>query len=218
MASSRRVDSSGTAAASTSSSTFRFAEAGEDVLGEIVEQHRVGRQQVVDRARRGRAARRAASASTARCTASGQPPVALMISTTVAALPGRGSSSSTSAVVMASSSAPMRATSPAARRRAMRRFGWLRQARTRCSRGGRWRTSVSRNSCSGIVVGDVDVVEHDDRVGGDDRVGRGAHVRRQGGDLVAVVRRVRRRVGRQHLAEIGVAVCQRCRRRGLGRA
>ena len=47
-----------------------------------------------------------------------------------------------------------------------------------------------------VVVGDVDVVEDDQRVAVEGGRGDGAHVRRQGGDLVAAIRRFGGRVGR----------------------
>ena len=58
-----------------------------------------------------------------------------------------------------------------------------------------------------VVVGDVDVVEDDERVAGDGRRGDGAHVRRQGGDLVAAIRRLGGRVRRQIVGEAPGAVC-----------
>ena len=183
-----------------------FAEIGQDVLGEVVEQHGVGLEQVLDQ---GGAVERATAPRRLDGEVHGERPATGGVDDVEHGRPRRRveAESSTSSVVTASSSAPMRATSPAARRRAMRRFGWLRQATTRCSRGGRPRTSVLEEQQQRVVVADVDVVEHDDRVGGDDRVGRGAHVRRQGGDLVATVRRIGRRVGRQVASPRSASLC-----------
>ena len=50
-----------------------------------------------------------------------------------------------------------------------------------------------------VVVGDVDVVEDDQRVVGDGAHGDGTDGGRQGADLVAVIRRIRHRVGRQRI-------------------
>ena len=100
--------------------------------------------------------------SAARRTASGQPLVAVAMAPT--AFSSSGSSPSISALPMARSCSVNRATSPAARSRAMRSGGGRRDARTRCSCGGRCITSASRKSRSGSVAVDVGVVEDDERV------------------------------------------------------
>ena len=185
---------------------FRFAEFGDDVLGEIVEQHSVGRQQVLDE---GAAVERATAPRCFDGEVHGERPATggvddvddgrsrfLVEGELVDVGGGDGELLGPDAGDLTG--------------RPQTGDAQVRLVAACDDEVQPWRQAVDerlQEQQQGIVVADVDVVEHDDRFGGDDRVGRGTDVCRQGGDLVATIRRIRRRVRRQHLAEIGVAVC-----------
>ena len=168
--------------------TFGIAEVGQDVLGEVVEEDRVGAEQVLDQLG---AVERSTAPGDLDGEVHGERPATGGVDDVEHGRPRRRVEPEAVDVrrgATASSSAPMRATSPAARRRAMRRFGWVRQATTRCSRRREAEDQRLEEQHQRVVVGDVDVVEDDERVARGDRRGGGAHGRRQGGDLVAAIR------------------------------
>ena len=143
----------------------RSVDAGEDLLGEVVEQHGVAVRAAGRRASSWSSGPPRRTASAASCTASGQPPVAAddLGDARAAAVVERRARRRRRRR-WRGRCAVIRATSPAARSRAMRSGGGRRQASTRCSRGGRCSTSASRNSRSGSPLRDVGVVDDDERV------------------------------------------------------
>ena len=102
-----------------------------------------------------------------------------------------------------------RATSPAARRRAMRSTGGLRHASTRCRRGRQVQDERLEELVQRIAVGGVDVVD-DERPCPRRRRGRRDRADRcgQGARLVRVVRRVGRGAGRQVVVDAGARAAE----------
>ena len=147
----RGADRYGRWAASASSSRSGAVDAGEHLLGEVLEEDGVRREQAIEQRP---AVDRPGAPQQLGSQSHGERPSARRAHDLLDRLLGSGGRARDRRCrrrVIARSDADTRAISPAARRRAMRNAGACRHASTRCSRGGRCSTSASRKSLQRIV-------------------------------------------------------------------